>query len=395
MRMPTAPAPPVEEEEDAPGIRTMRIGAGLVQRRCPGCEEELEQPGTPDVQTKSGTNSVNQGIPPLVQGVVSTPDTGAPLQKDIRTRIESGLGADLASVRVHSDRGAHGAAQSINAKAFTHKNHIYLGAGQSASDLGLMAHEATHVVQQGAASAPSVQRAADDFRVHGRYTPTSASLRNWVFFERAESALGPHEGRVVSFAATVTSPVTLFGYASEEGSASFNESLIGDRLNEVATVLRREGVTVTDQRRRLPASEGMIDYRRWRAVEMVEGAASAVPDCTLGGSDRRALDVVTEEPVFLARRNTARDMIEEAIDRLNAAEADPAAAQSVADLAHVERLFGSGAPLATIIGNLGAIRDEMMGIDDTRRSFGTECQLSCRTGAIAFYSRSRADYTFC
>src|SRR5262249_11969189 len=38
----------------------------------------------------------------------------------------------------------------LHARAFTHQAHIWLGADQSPEDVGLMAHEAAHVVQQGA-----------------------------------------------------------------------------------------------------------------------------------------------------------------------------------------------------------------------------------------------------
>jgi hypothetical protein len=58
------------------------------------------------------------------------------------------LGADLGHVRVHQDNNAHEAAKSIQAKAFTHQNNIWLGKGQSRHDTGLMTHELTHVVQQ-------------------------------------------------------------------------------------------------------------------------------------------------------------------------------------------------------------------------------------------------------
>ena len=53
------------------------------------------------------------------------------------------------SLRTGACTHAHDTAQQINAKAFTHQNHIYLGKGQRANDTGLMAHELTHVMQQG------------------------------------------------------------------------------------------------------------------------------------------------------------------------------------------------------------------------------------------------------
>lgn len=83
-----------------------------------------------------------------VKSVISSPGSGSPLNDSVRSRIEPLLDADLSGVRVHSDPSAQEASQSINARAFTHQNNIFLGKGQSVSDVQLMAHEAAHVVQQ-------------------------------------------------------------------------------------------------------------------------------------------------------------------------------------------------------------------------------------------------------
>jgi len=75
--------------------------------------------------------------------------SGEPLSPGTRSTLEAGLGTDLSGVRVHRDGRARQAAEDMGARAFTHKNHIWLGSGESASDTRLMAHEATHVLQQG------------------------------------------------------------------------------------------------------------------------------------------------------------------------------------------------------------------------------------------------------
>ncbi len=58
------------------------------------------------------------------------PDAGSPLQAGVRTRLESSLGADLGDVRVHAGPAADGMAKALNAKAFTHGEHIWLGPQQ-------------------------------------------------------------------------------------------------------------------------------------------------------------------------------------------------------------------------------------------------------------------------
>jgi hypothetical protein len=81
------------------------------------------------------------------------------------------MGVDLSGVRVHEGPAAHQSAAAINARAFTHKNDIWLGRGESQENVRLMAHEATHVVQQGAAThrAPKIPR-RDEEQVAQRAT---------------------------------------------------------------------------------------------------------------------------------------------------------------------------------------------------------------------------------
>ncbi|MCP3097289.1 DUF4157 domain-containing protein [Myxococcus sp. K15C18031901] len=73
---------------------------------------------------------------------------GVPMASSVRERIEPVLGADLGHVRVHEDSESRGTARELGARAFTHGSHIFLGPDQHADDVALLAHEATHVVQQ-------------------------------------------------------------------------------------------------------------------------------------------------------------------------------------------------------------------------------------------------------
>ena len=73
---------------------------------------------------------------------------GQPVSPLIRSRLEAGTGADLSQVRIHSDAAANSAAETLGARAFTHQHDIWLGRGESPTDLQLMAHETAHVAQQ-------------------------------------------------------------------------------------------------------------------------------------------------------------------------------------------------------------------------------------------------------
>src|SRR6185436_8380559 len=113
-----------------------------VGRTCPACQSEQER----RIQTKPLDSTVS-GKPPN-SSMVKSSGSGTLLSREVRARVEPVLGADLSNVQVHSDSSANTAARNLGAKAFTHQNHIWLGAQQSPDDVELMAHESTHVVQQ-------------------------------------------------------------------------------------------------------------------------------------------------------------------------------------------------------------------------------------------------------
>lgn len=119
-------------------------------------------------------------MPSRQRPLTAPPDmAGSPLPRTVQERLEPALGVELSRVRVHTDTAAHTAAHTLQAKAFTHQNHIWLGAHESPDNAELMAHEATHVVQQDAAipaastSAPAIQRQAEP-AASGTSPPASA-----------------------------------------------------------------------------------------------------------------------------------------------------------------------------------------------------------------------------
>lgn len=152
MRMQAASFP--QEEEEKP-VQTKLRSTSPVQRLCAECEQDEEIAVQRKFESGAGANQPSTSV----QQAVSSPGPGAPLPEAVRGQVEPVLGADLSDVRVHSSTGSRQAAKDINAMAFTHKNNIHLGEGQSSSNVALMAHELTHVVQQGAVpSAPAIQR---------------------------------------------------------------------------------------------------------------------------------------------------------------------------------------------------------------------------------------------
>ncbi|MFN8075921.1 MAG: DUF4157 domain-containing protein [Kineosporiaceae bacterium] len=98
-------------------------------------------------------------MPEHLRDYLGDPGAGAALPGAVADTLAAAFGADLGGVRVHTGEQAERAAAQLGARAFTIGRDIWLGAGESPSDLALMAHEVTHVVQQGAApvASPAVQ----------------------------------------------------------------------------------------------------------------------------------------------------------------------------------------------------------------------------------------------
>jgi hypothetical protein len=95
--------------------------------------------------------------PPDVARRVAEPGAGRPLPVAVRDFMEPRFGRDFSTVRIHDSSEDRRAAHRIGARAFTHREHVWIGPDESASDRKLMAHELTHVVQQ---TAPGPVKAA-------------------------------------------------------------------------------------------------------------------------------------------------------------------------------------------------------------------------------------------
>lgn len=111
--------------------------------------------GPPAVRLGSDTASTPQGASAgLITNAPGAPGMGEPLPRPVQTTLAHSFGMDLGAVRVHTGPQAAEVADSLSARAFTYGNHIFLGSGERPTNVGLMAHEVTHVVQQ---RAPAVQ----------------------------------------------------------------------------------------------------------------------------------------------------------------------------------------------------------------------------------------------
>src|SRR5205814_343043 len=90
-----------------------------------------------------------------VDQVLASP--GRPLEPALREDMERRFDHDLSNVRLHSGAAAEQSAREVSATAYTVGNDIVFGGGQFAPQSyegrRLIAHELTHVMQQGRADA--------------------------------------------------------------------------------------------------------------------------------------------------------------------------------------------------------------------------------------------------
>ena len=147
-----SPQQPVAARLATPPGRSPRSGFPQTQlaRAAEATGQAGTRPGIPKVNTGRPTSPAMPrgppaGLPPVIAAGFSG---GTPVAPGVRDRIEPTLGADLSQMRVHTGPDAARAATSVGARAFTIGSDVVLGPGERSDDLGLMAHEATHVVQQ-------------------------------------------------------------------------------------------------------------------------------------------------------------------------------------------------------------------------------------------------------
>jgi hypothetical protein len=141
-----------EEEEEEP-IQAKPEDHTRLQRQAeePEEEEEEEEP----IQAKAAGDRAMEVSKDLEAGINTARGSGQPLPDSVRSSLEPRLGHDFSQVHIHTDAKADKLSQQLGARAFTSKNDVFFrdGAYQPGSDSGrgLIAHELTHVVQQGAA----------------------------------------------------------------------------------------------------------------------------------------------------------------------------------------------------------------------------------------------------
>jgi hypothetical protein len=111
-------------------------------------------------------------------------NNGDPVSPDMRQEMEQKIGADVSDVRVHTDSNAATMSDQLNSQAYTTGNDVHLGprgSGPQSGDRRLLAHELTHVVQQGG---PGGQNSTASEEEDPQSTPDEARDRRGARRER-------------------------------------------------------------------------------------------------------------------------------------------------------------------------------------------------------------------
>lgn len=275
-----------EREADNTADRVMRMPeTNFVQRKCDKCEEEeklqrktVTQDPNPLIQAKAnGSSAVSESVANSIQ---SSRGNGAAIDRQTQSFMANRMDSDFSEVKIHTNSEAVQLNRELNAKAFTVGNDIYFNEGQyqSGSEHGkrLLAHELTHVLQQGG----SKIRAKEKSNLIQRYFDANGN---------AGSAIG-HSYRISD---DLTAAVKV-GYPNHElyaeaGKAAISNSMLasvgsGIKLIEESTTFNvAQGSTVKTLRKVVPEN-----VRNLTSGDTMKVSDDCGTSCSVVvGSDRR------------------------------------------------------------------------------------------------------------
>lgn len=156
-----------EQHKDEPVIQRATAGDRTAH-------DDPEHPSVAQRKARAGGADGDADMRDAAAQAIARRGPGAPLMPGVRELLESRMGVDLGLVRLHTGTGAERATAALGARAFTHGGDIWLGRGESAADTRLVAHEAAHVVQQGAAAAQAPSTAE---------APVQRLIPDWILEE--------------------------------------------------------------------------------------------------------------------------------------------------------------------------------------------------------------------
>ena len=303
--------PPVQrkcshcEEEEKKLQRKEEEGEELpVQRKCSHCEAEENH-----LQRQPANENQPAATTAVAAGIRRYKGQGSPMQPEVQSFMQEQFNADFSKVRIHNGGYAAEMTSAVNAQAFTAGSDIYFNEGKYAPDhhsgQRLLAHELTHVLQQGAGAPLSLSRkAAEDRTEH----PAPASLSfppktNETTLTTEEPA---HPAQM-NAAVTVRVPVD----QSMEGNNSdlLREALLRTALQSV--------FPITDEQVDTLVSSGW-NWTYWRPVSRQE-AAQGFKVVALSQADYQKIMGMAQTPApgYEQREQARQDQLLDSLENMN------------------------------------------------------------------------------
>lgn len=404
----SAPGDAFEREADVVADRVMRMaepasarslqgspGPVSIQRKCSACDDEDRR----TLHTKrSDTASVGNAVDTATAARVAQRG-GEPLSRDARAFFEPRFGHDFSHVRVHADGEAAHAARSVQARAYTLGHDIVFGAGQysPSTRVGrhLLAHELTHVVQQGAGAIAQVRRAppapstaaGSDFDIVGKPDDSAADTTR-IHFDKDSDVIDSDEDTKLAPFKSVE--VTINAHQSEEEAAG----TASKRADAVKAALVALGHSTTTLHVNVVGVASQLDYAGARIVEIVVAGGKATkskcPAKPKIADMAVACKNVKRSAPFRAALKAARDAIKVAREALknDAGKGTP----TPATLKIVKQHFAKES-------NSDKVRDKLGEIDTFLSGLAaiTECHNECDAdcGNPAYWDPNRTIMVLC
>ena len=251
-----------EEEEEEMQMKPW------VMRQVEEGEEEEEEMMQPKSETEANT------APSWISRQLKSNNRGTPLPGGTRSFMESRIGADFSDVRVHTDDKAAEMNNTLNARAFTNRNNIYFNRGQFETSTlegkHLLAHELTHVVQQGSGLSRQVEEEEEMMQTK---TGENVIQRDEQAPEGGEETEAPASEQVEDTEAEVTpepeatsttDPVT--GFIADLIEDQLSDSSLRGHLSSLGDTLEELAEEDVRQLQELPGDAG----RRLAALHVSE-----------------------------------------------------------------------------------------------------------------------------
>lgn len=173
----------------------------------------------------------------------------------LKSRMESGFGADFSDVRLHTDTSAARMSSSIRANAFTSGNDIYFASGKydpsSRSGQHLIAHELTHTLQQSG----KVARESSGGETAGIALPMTENIYTRLDREKKEEANRENKCQLYLFYILMHDPEMVKHGLSEKDAKTVcrkfsyaikNPRMFDDGSWKLEAILDEEGVKSVD-----------------------------------------------------------------------------------------------------------------------------------------------------